>query len=322
MQSSFSGELFEAFGAASAALAQAEERLALFPEPELLRTQIRMAEQEALAWLEGEPFILEQLAVDYGYSPRAWRRWPFVFVRVFDRPLPARSLPTARTVLDWLNPAEPAPSPALALTFAPILANDDRLALWERQVTRLAPLPRLVAGADMAASFARLSPLPHGNAVVGAMIAERHCLQNSRASAGGIAAIGLKARRTPWRALVRGDVEDDFDALSKAPRDARCRLAWLQGLTAGALAIIELDKRTRLWLRHLDTVCAARRKSSHLRALALFAGSGPSLTVARAAAHLRLSRQATTRLVAEACKTHLLREVTHGNAFRRYVIAA
>ena len=52
-------------------------------------------------------------------------------------------------------------------------------------------------------------------------------------------------------------------------------------------------------------------------------GAGPaSLTVARAAKALGLSRQATTRLIAEACKAHLLREITQGNAFRRYVIAA
>lgn len=131
MKGIFWRELFEAFGAASAALARAEERLALFPEPGLSLARIRIAEQEALSWLEGEPFALEQLAVDYGYSPRAWRRWPFVFVRVFDRPLPAQGRPTARSVLDWLNPAEQAPSSAL--TLAPILANDDRLALWERQ---------------------------------------------------------------------------------------------------------------------------------------------------------------------------------------------
>lgn len=42
----------------------------------------------------------------------------------------------------------------------------------------------------------------------------------------------------------------------------------------------------------------------------------------RAARDLRMSRQAATRLVAQACERHLLREITHGNAFRRYVIAA
>lgn len=42
----------------------------------------------------------------------------------------------------------------------------------------------------------------------------------------------------------------------------------------------------------------------------------------RAARDLRMSRQAATRLVAQACERHLLREITQGNAFRRYVIAA
>ena len=97
---------------------------------------------------------------------------------------------------------------------------------------------------------------------------------------------------------------------------------WLEGLAVGAAAVVRLDQRLRLWLARLDTACADRRKSSHLRPLALLAGAGPSLTVARAAKSLGLSRQATTRLVAKACEQHLLREITHGNAFRRYAIAA
>ena len=73
MSGHFSSVVLNAYGAAREGLARAEERLALFPEPAILIAHIRSAEQEALGWLEGESFIPEQLAMNYGYSPRAWR---------------------------------------------------------------------------------------------------------------------------------------------------------------------------------------------------------------------------------------------------------
>lgn len=154
------------------------------------------------------------------------------------------------------------------------------------------------------------------------MLADRCALAKGKLSAGGIAAIGLNHNRSPWRALLTGATDDDLDELTTHARDERCRLAWLEALGAGGTAVVRLDQRLRLWLAKLEVACATRRKSSHLRALALLAGAGPSLTAARAAKALGLSRQATTRLIAEACKAHLLREITQGNAFRRYVIAA
>ncbi|WP_206245316.1 MarR family transcriptional regulator [Novosphingobium terrae] len=281
---------------------------------------IRAREMEALAWLEGESFIPDQLAINYGSSPRAWRHWPFAFVQAFDRPDSWHAMPTAATVRTWLeadHPEEEAWSPPPAPDIA-----DSRLDGWARGVARLSALPRLIASADIAASFARSSPLAHGNIVIGAMLGDGFANCGDRLSAGGLAAMGLYQNHTPWRSLLTGATQDDLDELSLRARDERCRLAWLSGIAAGAMAVVGLDQRLRLWLAKLEATCASRRKSSHLRPLALLAGAGPALTVARAAEALGLSRQATTRLVAEACAANLLRDVTHGNAFRRYVITA
>lgn len=319
MASVFSKTILEAFGAAREGLARAEERLALFPEPRVLIAHIRAAEQEALAWLEGEGFIPDQLAMNYGYSPRAWRRWPYAFVQAFERVPRWRAIPTADAVRTWLKadaaPIAGWPSPP------PLEIADTRLEGWARQAARLSALPRLIASADLAASFARAAPLPRGSPVIGAMLADRFAIATSKLSGGGIAVMGLHQNRSPWRALITGATDADLDELSERSRDERCRIAWLEGLAVGAATVVRLDQRLRLWLARLDTACASRRKSSHLRPLALLAGAGPSLTVARAAKALGLSRQATTRLIAEACKAHLLREITQGNAFRRYVIA-
>ncbi|NLR70399.1 hypothetical protein HGI47_05875 [Novosphingobium sp. ERN07] len=312
--------LIEAYAQAQADFARAAERLALFPEPAVLLAHVRAAEREALAWLEGEVLIPDQLAVDYGYSPRAWRRWPFAFIRVFDRPLPSPTALTAAAVARWINAADLDDPVAQIWRTRSLVASTEHLGGWERRARQTSHLPRLIAAADIAADFTRTAPLTQGNASIAMTLAERHALNNAALSAGGITAIGLKSRNMPWRALVRGNSDDDFDELTETARDARCRAAWLDGLAAGAQTVVKLDRALRIWLERLDTACAGRRSSSHLRALCLLAGAGPSLTAARAAQSLQLSRQATTKLLAQACELRLLREITHGNAFRRYTI--
>ena len=157
MSGHFSSVVLNAYGAAREGLARAEERLALFPEPAILIAHIRSAEQEALGWLEGESFIPEQLAMNYGYSPRAWRRWPFAFVQAFERKPPSSAIPTADAIRAWLKTDGPAiegwPTPA------PLEIADTRLEGWARQAARLSALPRLIASADLAASFARAAHL-------------------------------------------------------------------------------------------------------------------------------------------------------------------
>lgn len=327
MSSNGSKTLISTYGDARAALAAAQERMALFPEPDVLVARIRFAEQDALAWLEGEDFMPDQLATDYGFSRRAWRQWPFLFVRAFDRPLPPPSSfsgqqslsPGAASILQWLAGAD------RSFTGAPadqaLGLSPDRLMAWERRTRASSALPSLICAADLAAEFIRSAPLVAGNPVIGVMLAERHALGDSALSAGGIAAIGMKQRQTPWLRLCAGAADEDEDDLSQSASVDRCRVAWLDAMAAGATAIVRLDKRLRMWLAGLDAACAGTRKTSHLRKVVLLAARGPSLTVTRAAEELGLSRQAVTQIIAQACERHLLREITHGNAFRRYVPA-
>lgn len=320
--------LISAYGDARAALSAAQERLALFPEPDVLLARVRLAEQDGLAWLEGEDFMPDQLATDYGFSRRAWRQWPFAFVRAFERPLPASLQPPgAATVTQWLDGADRSPVATPADQALPLAS--DRLTAWERRTRAPArTLPPLVAAADLAAEFVRTAPLVAGNPVIGVMLAERHAMGDSNLSAGGIVAIGMKQRQTPWLRLCAGTGpddagfgDDDAHDLSESGRAVRCRLAWLNAASTGAATVVRLDKRLRLWLSGLDAACAGTRRNSHLRKVALLAARGPSLTATRAAQELGLSRQAATLLIAQGCERRLLREITHGNAFRRYVIA-
>ena len=318
MTAAIADPLLSAFGATTAALARAGERLALSPRPDLLRARVRLLEREALGHLEGEDINHEALALEYGNSPQAWQRWPYAFAQVFAKPLSAQ--PTPEAVHAWLEtgPRPEAGAPAPAPRFA---LDPDRLEAWHRRTRALRGLPPLLAAADSAAIWARTAPLSRGNLVIGVMLGDRTCQPGSTLSAGGIAAIGLMQRQIPWLRLVAGATDDDLDAPGLAAQAARWRLGWLEAITAGALAVVALDQRLRLWLTGLDEAAAAKRRSSKLRALADFAATRPSFTVAAAAAHLRLSRQGATRLVEEARARHLVREITHGRAFRRYVAA-
>ena len=75
MPSQFPENPLEAYGAATAALARADERVAMCANPRALLARLRRSEQQALALLEGEDILHDQLALEYGASPRAWRRW-------------------------------------------------------------------------------------------------------------------------------------------------------------------------------------------------------------------------------------------------------
>jgi hypothetical protein len=178
---------------------------------------------------------------------------------------------------------------------------------------------RLIAAADLAVSFARHAPLSAGNLVIGVILADRFGLPAEAGSARGLAAIGMRQRQIAWRCLAASNPEEEVDDLSPAGGQARVWQAWLEAVGAGALALIAIDHRVRRWQQALDEAVSAKRSSSRLRALAELAAMGSSLTARRAARALAMSRQGTTQLLEEGCRLHLLREITHGNAFRRFV---
>lgn len=314
----FPVEFLEALTEAAAAIARAEERLAHFPEPELLIARIRMEEREALAWLEGEPFHPDHLARDYGTGARAWRRWPFTFVRVFDRPLASRTLPDAARIERWLNggcrTASPFPSPA----DQPLELYPERLQRFLRGIEGIAPLPRLVGAGHIAAEFPFASPLPYANTVIGAMLAERYAFPSSALTGGGIAAIGLYREHIPWRSRVAFNQAEFEEDLCGATRESRIQLAWLRALQAGAEHTLALADALKLWLARLDEACQTVRSTSHLRALCLLAARSPSLTVADAARTLKISRQGANDLVLRACNAAVLIEITEYGSFRRF----
>ena len=319
----FPVEFLTALAEAAAALARAEERLANFPEAHVLTARIRIAEREALAWLEGEPYDVRQLERDYGTSPRAWRQWPYTFVRVFERPIANKTPPDAARITRWINSpgpfGPPSPAPGTIPSERPLEIYPGRLGHFVRNIAGIAALPRLVAGGHIAAEFAFANPLLLGNTVIGAMLGEQYALPGSILSGGGIAAIGLFRSHIPWRRHVALSLPELEEDLGGAGRDARIQLAWLGGLQAGAEYVMQLSNSMRIWLIRVDEVCRMLRRTSRLRQVCLLAASSPSLTAAQAARALGISRQSATDLLDQGCGAGLLREMTEKAAFRRYV---
>ncbi|WP_156906329.1 hypothetical protein [Novosphingobium acidiphilum] len=277
-----------------------------------------MAEQDALAWLAGDSFTPDLLALDYGTSAGAWRRWPYTFVRVFERKIGGGERPSPANIANWINPRVQAKAPYPAPGDLPLALDMDRLKLVSAAVAKAAAQPPLLSAADIAAAFARMSPLEHSNVVIGTMLAERILIGHGHLSAGGIAAIGLKARQIPWRSLLAGCAGEEADDLSAAGDAARIRLAWLAALETGGLHVVKLAQAFHFWLTQLNEVCAELRNTSHLRAICLCTAKSHSLTAVQAAKEIGISRQAAAGLLEQACDARILREVTHGAAFRRY----
>ncbi len=307
MHEFFNQEFLKAFGDAQAALARAEERLALTPKPIVLKAQLRLMEQEALGFVEGKLVSPTALAIDYGHSRTAYRQWPFEFASLFGRALPPGKPPPADKMIEWLG------DPTRHTDATP-----DRIEAWQRQCKASCALPRLIAGADLAARWLKCAPLLRGNVVAGVIIGDFYSTARSSLSSGGIAAIGMKRQRISWMRVVSGNADDD---LSETPPIQMWRLAWLKAMTEGANAVLELDDRLRRYWSRVENSSLNARKSSRVPDLIELVAQRPAITVRDASEALNISRQAAHLLIQSAESALLLRETTRGKSFRRYVAA-
>ena len=303
----FNQALLKIFGDAQAALARAEERLALTPKPDVLRAQLRLMEQEALGFVEGKLVSPTALTIDYGHSRTAYRQWPFEFASLFGRPLPSGKPPTPDKMSEWLG------DPSRQTDATP-----DRIEAWQRQSKPSCALPRLIAGADLAARWLKCAPLLRGNVVAGVIIGDLYSTARSSLSSGGIAAIGMKRQRIYWMRVVGGDADDDLD---DTPPIQMWRMAWLKAMTDGANAVLELDDRLRRYWTHVENSALFVRRSSRMADLVELVAQRPAITVRGASEALNISRHAAHSLIQSSESALLLRETTRGKSFRRYVAA-
>jgi len=317
---SFSENVLIAFGAAQAAVARARERVLLCPKPAILKAQYRFLQQEALGYVEGELVSPGDLAMDYGYSPHSYRQWPYAFVQAFDTPPSSRQFPTSASVLQWLQNLGNTDR-ASEIIRRSINFNESKIQVWAKVAAQAHAMPAAIAGADLAATWLTVGPLLHGNLPIGIMFGDYYSMGEAGFSAGGTVAIGLMERKQSWAKIAAGSIDDDYDDLSSRAKLERCRVTWLEAMAGGALALVRLDTRLRLWERRLIDTMQTKRSTSHLGKLVEYAALRPSCGGTLAARDLSLSRQGAADLLDEAVASGLLREVTKGGSFRRYQAA-
>ncbi len=302
MQHITSNRLMEAYGGAMSALAQLDERIALSPHRDLLLVRLRMAEREALDSIERQ----------FAAWPRGWsKELAASFLR---RPSPTTL--TAEGLCDWLLKSEPETFD----WFARLEHNPDasgwprfavdhvRLKALERYIAVSAGLPRLLAGAEIAAQRGRLTPLAFGNAAIGLLIGGHFAMPEARHSIGGLVAIGLMRRGIDWSGPVTGG-QSDWQG------------AWLEAIVAGGQAVLELDQRLGDYLACAEQTPWAGRPTSRLRDLAELVARRPTTTINLVSSRLCVSRPTAHKLLETALSARFVREVSLQACARQFVAA-
>lgn len=310
--------MLEAYGLAASQLAIAAERFRTCSNKPTLIAKSRLLELEALAAYEGEFIVPQDLALEHGFSARAWKTWPFTFVQMFDRPFKGDVYrPTAQDIMAWFAHAN---EDAVRASDRPkIEIYTDRLEAWASHVRGQSETGRILQGVRIASSFAKFAPLSSANIAVGLMLGDRVSTGHPDLSGGGVIAIGLRSQTIPWVRIAAGaDDELDPDFYGTSNLD-HAHSIWLKAAAGGGQTLARLASRVDRWQEKVTAACATKRSTSRLARVCELAGTHMSLTSGRLANLMKVSRQGATTMLEEAREEGLLYEVTHGNSFRRYI---
>jgi len=317
MDKQMQAEILRAATVAAMSVGRAQERLNRSAHRAILVRRLRMAEAESLGLIEGVAVLHDHLASHYGEDDAAIRRWPYAFAQVMGRPMPFDSdaPPSAQALWDWVN-APGASSEALceAVSLSDMREVEQSLA---RHWPWVGNTP-LLAGAYVAIAWQARA----GCGVLGMVLGDLIADQGVGLSQGGVVALGLMLETVRWSRLVAALREPGLARAEFERRWHQCTLVWLRALTCGAAEVLRMDDMIDDWQRAVDLACQQRRRSSSLLPLCQLVAARPSTSVAQAAAALKVSRQAAARLIDQAEREGLVREVTHGTYLRRYCAIA
>ena len=321
----FSRRTLDALLAAGESMGRALECFEGSRHQDLLVKRLRQSEAIALGAIEGERLNLNSLALDYGLSDAAVRRWPYEFGRVFAKRMPDGQPPAPADLLAWLNETDLGPEgttiPGYVLRL-PTEWIEKRAERWQGLSSYSSGYPRLVKSADWAALWMQLSPLTRGNEVISVMIGDNALFPRSRMSAGGLVAIGLAHASSTWRAASFMPIADDFEDWASARQKEeivdRARRVWFEAVSAGCQAVITTNNGLRKWIDLLDYVCVEERKPGRFRELMLKVAKAPALSAQELGRSAGITRQAAYAALQKGRRKALLREVTGGNSFQRF----
>ncbi|SEJ96874.1 HTH DNA binding domain-containing protein [Sphingobium sp. AP50] len=175
---------------------------------------------------------------------------------------------------------------------------------WARACRALPPSPPLLAGGRMASLWRRHAPLGRGDTVASLLIGDRWSAGRFNGTQGGLVALGLKLSGGPWK-IATGEAGDRL---------------WLDAITAGARAHLELENRLRLFAERARDALSRRRRVGRLREVLLLAMARPAVTSALVARQLKLTSAGAIKLLLTAQEEGLLIERTGQASYRSYAV--
>lgn len=298
-------KLFSAYADAQSLLARVEERRRLSPVRFPLRTRMRIAERQALARLDNLPLLDDDLLVD---ARGAVRTSDFDLShgrRAIGSPIELEAiLNNGPALLDWLGamPAMDASSPLAWQRAVPDML--DAVGAWQRDVAALSPSPPLLHGARMAQLWREHAPVGRGDLVYSLLIGDRWGPGRWDGSVGGLTALGLERSHAPWRLA----------------RDEKLEEIWLEAVSTGAQAHLDLEVRLRAYAARAAQFINARRRPGRLKDLLSLAMSHPRISSRDVAKALELTVAGAIKLLSIATEAGLLIERSGQASYRSYAI--
>lgn len=293
------------YGQAQGALERLDDRLRTSPVRRPWTSRMALIERQALAWIDNFDLPEEALTLDSRGRIRSGTydltRWK----AAIGTPISLKAiLNDAALLLDWFGCGDTAQP--LGQQAGIRDRWDMRVAVenWANACRTLPPSPPLIEGARMAALWRRHAPLGCGDSVASLLIGDRWSAGRFVGSQGGLVALGLRLNGGPWK-IAQGAAGDRL---------------WLDAITAGARAHLELENRLRLFADRARIALTRRRRVGRLKEMLLLAMENPVITSAMVARRLKLTSAGAIKLLATAQQEGLLIERTGQASYRSYAI--
>lgn len=297
--------LLSPYGQAQGALERLDDRLRNSPVRRPWTSRMALIERQALARIDNFDLSEDALIVDsHGrvrtsdYDLTHWKA-------AIGVPISLKAiLNDAPLLLDWFGCGR------VAQPFGQQPGVQDRREMvvsvesWARACRTLPPSPPLVEGARMAGLWRLHAPLGRGDTVASLLIGDRWSAGRFGGSQGGLVALGLRLSGGPWK-TAQGAAGDRL---------------WLDAITAGARAHLELENRLRLFADRARNAVMRRRRIGRLKELLLFAMERPAVTSAMVARRLKLTSAGAIKLLGTAQQEGLLIERSGQASYRSYAI--
>jgi hypothetical protein len=300
--------LLSLYADAQSILTRIEERRRLSPVRRAWKTRCRIAERQALAWLDSMAIDPNAFMVDgrghvigNDFDLTHWRR-------AVGTELSLDALRTdGAALLAWLG-VDDLPMSATANPWAvTILSLDDirqRVNAWQREVADMPPSPPLLHAARLSLSWRKASPIGRGDAVASFLIGDRFGPGRWDCSYGGLVARGFQKGGAAWKLAD----QPQFDRL------------WLQAIASGGRDHLDQEVRLRAYAARAADHIASRRRPGRLKEVILMAMSRPFITSRLVADHLSLSSAGAIKLLGIAIDLGLLVERSGQSSYRSYAI--